>query len=439
MYLIQNHLKFQELNEHNFMRKTSLILLLLLLGYFLLIANSDQSLEGDEFRYLRYASDMVKGSYTDPNNPDLTNGPGYPIVLLPFVTLNIPLLVPKLLNGIFVFIGIVYFYQTLKFFVKQKYALIFSVILGIYPPLLRWMTVLYSEAFSFMLICGIIYYFCLLNQRKKHRLKSCILASFFLGFLILTKVIFFHVLLVSSVLLLFLFLSKNKSETRWPAFVLIGAALVTMPYIIYAYSVTGKFLYLGTQAGEILYHRSTPFENEWGNWFSYDRVLGTETANEDAINAYQDLGDLRENHRQFYLQLLPLSNMERDSILTAKSIENMKANPSKYVKNTMANVGRFLFNYPYSYRSHNLKAYGYLLPNMFIVVLFILVVYPSVLRRKQIPFEIWALLVFGLIYGGGIIIALGTARYFIVMIPCLALFLGYCYTNVLKITLHIQK
>ena len=298
------------------------------------------------------------------------------------------------------------------------------------------MTILYSESLSFMLISGFIYYFCSLYQHKKHRWKSCILAAFFLGFLILTKVIFFHVLISSAVLLFILFLTKNKSVTRWPALVLICSTIFAMPFIVYAYSVTGKLFYLGTRGGEILYHRSTPFENEWGNWFSPDDILGEGKENDATVHIYDDLSQLRENHHQFYEKLQPLSNIERDSAFKAKAIENIKAHPLKYLKNTVSNTGRFLFNYPFSYRSQNLNAYGYLIPNMFIVVLFIIIVYPALLSRKKIPFEIWALLIFGLIYGCGMLLAGGTSRYFTIMIPFLALFMGYCYTNILRIKLR---
>ena len=94
------------------MKKNRIVLALLLIIYTVLIIGSNNALEGDEFRYLSYAKNMAQGFYTDVANPDLSNGPGYPIVLLPFVALNIPLLFAKLLNGIFVFIGILYLYKN---------------------------------------------------------------------------------------------------------------------------------------------------------------------------------------------------------------------------------------------------------------------------------------------------------------------------------------
>jgi hypothetical protein len=354
---------------------------------------------------------------------------------LPFVALKIPLLVPKLLNGIFIFIGVVSIYKTLQFYTKQKYALIFACIIGLYPPILRWMIYLYSESFSFMLMSLFIFHFCYLFQRGKQKWKSCILASFFLGFLALTKVIFFNVIVVGAVLLIVLLLSKTKKSATWASLVLVGAFVIIMPYVAYAYSITGKLFYLGTRGGEILYHRSTPFNNELGNWFSSDRILGQEIESDNIENIYQDLSNLRTNHREFYLQLESLSNMERDSVFKAKAYKNMKEYPLKYFKNTLANAGRFLFNYPISYRSQNLNAYGYIIPNMFIVVLFILILYPAFLSRKKIPFELKSILVFALIYGFGMILLGGKGRYFTMMVPALAIFLVYGYTNILKISL----
>ncbi len=408
---------------------------LLVLYVVLIISFSPDALIGDENRYVGYANNLANGFYTNPDNPDLSNGPSYPLVLLPFVALNIDFLAPKLLNGVFVFMGVFFFYRTLLLYTKQKYALFAAIILGLYPPLLRWMPRLYSESLAFMCMCGFIFYCCLLYNEKRKNWKSYVPASLFLAFLVLTKVVFFHVMVVSAVLLVVLYLIKSKLYPRKALLVLIGATIFISPYIIYAYSVTGKLFYLGTRGGEILYHRSTPFENEWGNWFSGDNILGRNTENNEAIKVYQSFDSLSANHRDLYLELEPLSNIERDSAFKAKAFANMKAYPLKYLKNTVANAGRLLFNYPISYRSQDLNSYGYIIPNMFIVVLFLLIIYPAFLARKRIPFEIKAQLMFAFIYAGGMILLGGKGRYFIVIVPSLVLFFVYVCTTILKINL----
>lgn len=417
------------------MDKNILIFLPLLSIYLIVIVLFAPALEGDEGRHISYAENIGQGFYTDSNNPELENGPGYPLVLLPFVALNVNILFPRIMNAFFVFIGILYLYKTLHLYTKQKYAIIFAFIVGLYPPLFRWMVLLYSESFAFMLMIGFVFHFCYLYKSKEHKWKNCLLASFYLGFLVITKFIFFHAMIISAILLVILFLTKNKENTRWSTLVLIGATIFILPYVAYAYTLTGKLFYLGTGGGEILYHRSTPFESELGNWFSFDDILVQGIEKNQSNKTYQDLSELSANHRDYYLQLEPLSHMERDSAFQAKAIANMKEYPRKYLMNTISNTGRFLFNYPNSYRSQNLKAYGFIIPNMFILVLFILIIYPAFIARKRIPFEVKAQLIFALIYGCGIILLAGKGRYFILMVPSLVLFALFVYTKVLKISL----
>lgn len=418
------------------MSKKNIILVALLVIYTSIIVLSNKPLKGDELRYITYTENLTQGFYTDAENPNLSNGPGYPLVLLPFVALESNLLIPKLLNGIFVVLAIFFLYQTLLFYTKEKYALIIALLIGLYPPLLRWMPALYSESLSFLLVSGFIYYFCSLYQKKKNW-KTAILASFCLGFLVLTKVIFFHVLLFGGIVLTILFLIKNKSNTKWALFVAMGAFIITSPFLIYAYSVTGKVFYLGTRGGELLYHRATPYENEFGDWFSSDKILGVE--NGKTLEKTEDLSLLISNHAAFYLELEPLSNMQKDSVLKAKAIENMKEHPLKYLKNTIANTTRFLFNIPNSYKSQSFSAFGYIIPNGFLVVLLTLIAWPAFLARKKIPFEIKTVLLFSLIYGGGMILLLGKPRYFTMMVPALVLFLAYCYTHLLQISFVKEK
>lgn len=386
---------------------------------------------GDERRYLRYAGNLAQGFFTEAQNPELRNGPGYPLVLMPFVALKISLLVPRLLNAFFVFAGVIYLYKTLSFYTKKKYALIFSYLVGLYPPLIRWMYALYSEPLAFMLICGLLFHFCKLYQDEKIYRKQVVFASLYLGFLVLTKIIFLQVMMLSLILLLGLLVFKRNSLIVKSTFIIFGGFVFVSPYLVHAYSLTGKLFYVGTGGGATLYHRSTPYENEWGNWFAAERVLGTDNQSK----FYRDLSKLSANHREFYLQLEPLSHMERDSVFKAKAIENMMKHPKKYLKNTVSNIGRLLFHYPFSYRDQNLTAYGYLVPNMFIIVLWILSLYPAFLVRKEIPFEIRASLVFILIYAGGIVLLGGRGRNFIPMVPILVLFSVYVYTNILNISI----
>jgi len=401
----------------------------------LILMFSSDDLIGDELRHIYYADNMLQGFYTDADNPELMNGPGYPIILMPFLALNSGVLLLKLLNAFFILIGLVYFKKTLAFFLREKYAIIVAILIGLYPPLLRFMTLLYSEPLTFMLACALTFHLFKLVQNDTLDRIQLTISSLLLGFLVLVKIIFMQVMALGLILLgAYFFWKRNKKVARM-SLVIAGAFLVIAPYLIFAYSLTGKPFYLGTGGGEILYHRATPYENEFGNWFSKENVI--EGGNEDYTpdTVYKDLKQLSKNHKEVYLKLEGLTHMQRDSAFKAIAIANMKAHPVKYLKNTVANMGRFVFHYPFSYRDHSLAAYGYLIPNMFIVVLWILSLYPFLLMRNTVSIELKAIMLFYLIYASAIVLLDGRGRNFIVMVPSLVLFFTYIYSKTAKIAI----
>lgn len=406
----------------------------LLVVYLLLVIFSAHLPFGDELRYLQYAQNLLDGSYTDPNNPDLTNGPGYPLILVPFVMLELPNWISISLNAFFVYLAIIYFYKTLLLFIKEKLAAIIAYALGLYLPLLKWIGYLYSEAFTILLICLFMYSFCKYLQNSNTK-RQLIIAGFSLGLLILTKIIFFQVLLVSTLLTGAYQLFKPRKRNL-QVFKIVFLALITcLPYVIYAYFLTGKPFYLGTRGGELLYHRSTPYDNEWGNWISSNLILNSEEALKSDKESYHHLDQLAENHREFYLSLEDLSNIERDSAFKAVAIANMKAHPKKYLKNTISNIGRLLFNYPNSYRSQDLGTYGYIFPNMILIIVLIVLAYPIWLSRQKLPFEIVALTTYFLIYTAAIIFLHGKPRYFLLTVPSLFLLISYCLQHLVAFRL----
>ncbi|MBT8386225.1 MAG: hypothetical protein KJO12_02345 [Ignavibacteria bacterium] len=396
---------------------------------------SSNSLSGDEIRHIRYATNLSNGFYAGPVNPDLQNGPGYPLFLTPFVAFNAAFIIPKIFNTILVLAGLIYFLMTIRLFTTKKYAIFFTLLVGLYPPLIRFIPTLYSEPLTFLIICALLYHYCKLSKDSSLYWKHFVATAFFLGFLVLVKIIFLQVIICSLGLVIVLFIFNRNRHYKRLIFTLLGAILLISPYLVYAYNLTGKPLYLGTTVGEILYHRTTPYENEWGNWFSFNDVLGSKDSLDVTSKMTLDLDALTKNHGEFYQKLLPLSPIERDSVLRAKALMNIKEHPKKYLKNSVANIGRFLFHYPFSYRAQNLNAYGYALPNMFFLVFWILSLYPFYIFRKSMPFEIKAMMVFVLIYACGNILSEGRGRNFTVMIPSMVIFSTFVFTNIVKITL----
>ena len=138
-----------------------------------------------------------------------------------------------------------------------------------------------------------------------------------------------------------------------------------------------------------MYWMSSPYENELGSAFH--------------SNSVQKEPYLAP-HKDFFDKISDLSEAEKDIEFKKQAVINITQYPGRYILNWTANIGRLLFSYPFSYTQQKLTTYFFLLPNMFLVVLFILSTYPAFKRWDSIPLEIFTLLLFGLISFGGVLI-----------------------------------
>lgn len=249
-------------------------------------------------------------------------------------------------------------------------------------------------------------------------------ASVYLGYLALTKVFFGYVILAGLLSFLVFFIWRRTAREKKTIYVYLMALILCIPYLFYTYSLTGKVFYWGTSGGLSLYWMSTSYNtNEYGSWFPPKKV--------------KEIPELTP-HRDFYDKISNFSEVARDDAFKKQAIENITRYPLKYLVNWVANIGRLLFSYPFSFTSQKLSTYFYIVPNMFIVVLFILSVYPAILRRRFIPYEIYALLLFNFIAFGGTSLLSAYDRQFRPLVPVLFLWLSFVYVRILKIEVRSE-
>ena len=386
---------------------------LLVIYVIIILVFSSNELTGDESRHLNYTTNLANGFFTDTDNPSLRIGPLYPIVILVPTILNASHDFLKLLNAPFLFLAVVFFYKALRYYLNPRAAVVVAYIFGLYPPILRYISAIYTEALALLLICGFLYYFIRLYKDEEKSKTHLIITASFLGLLSLTKVIFAYVIIAAILFSLGLYIIKKTKEKRNILFVLIVGLLFSIPYLLYTYSVTDKALVWGTQGGEILYWRTTPFENEFGNWISIDDVLQSKTSGQYANTK------LYENHGAFIQSLEPLSFLERDALFKEKAIQNIKEYPLKNLKNTGASALRLFFNYPYSYTPQKLSSFYHILPNMTLIVFLIFSLFLGIKNRKRISFEIIFLSLMSFIFIGGLTLLDGRVRHLVPIIPLL--------------------
>lgn len=397
---------------------------LLFLYTLIILLFAKEELQGDETRYIYYGNNLLNGFYSPTDNPYLRNGPGYPIFLAPFLLLGLPYLIPTLANGVLLYLSVVLFFHILRKYVNEGTALVGGYLLGLYPVFFRWIVVLSPEALGLFLMTYFIYFYIQISDNQDKRLKYAIYAGICMGILILTKYVFGYIILFMILVQSILFIGQRSRVNLLSILTYSVAFSLAIPYLVYTHSLTGKFFYWGTNGGEQLYWMTSPYQDEMGSWHGRESVLNREVPG------------MREEHIAFYESVEPLTNVERNEAFKEKAVENLSLHPLMYAKNWVANLGRYLFGYPFSYRKQTLLPLAYIIPNMFVVVPFFLALYPAWLARRKIPQEIWLLMLIFFAYSGVVSLVWAITRYLIPMVPIVFLWLIFMYSHIIKIRTH---
>lgn len=378
---------------------------------------------GDQQFYTVYAQGLAELLTGGDATLDLGTGPGYPLLLIPFLAFDVPVLGWKVANAAFLFGAVVYFHATLRLYVPRRSAFWFAFAFGMYPPLLKESFYVLSECLAMFLMCAFVFHYCRLQHGGGRRALHGGLAGLFAGWLILTKVFFSYVFVV-----LIVFCAAGWLVRRRPAhahLVGIGALALVLcsPYLAYTYSVTGRMFYWAYTGGEALYWMSTPYPGEWGEWHP---------------DSFRDIDRIREHHEDVFASL-PEGRRAREPALREQALRNIRAHPRKYFMNWGANVGRLLFSYPFSYRLQTPLTLLLIVPNAFVVVLSVLCVYPSVRRHRMIPTEIAILLLFAAVAFGGSSLLAAYERQFRPLVPLLGLWVAFTVTRILRIEIRATE
>lgn len=442
----------------NYMKNPFLLFLPYFIILIIIISNQhSDAMYGDESRYIKYAGNLIRGFYSPPSpDIDLTNGPGYPMILVPFILFHLPLICITLMNGLFHYLSVVFVFKTLQQLVSLKGALVFGLFWMCYINAYQFMSFIISESFSIFLVSILIYYLLKafsLSENLKAK-KFLYISGFIMGYLTITKIIFGYVLLFMLVGIGLLWIMNRKSNNyRRSFFIILIAFITTTPYLIYTYHLTGRLFYWGTSGGNNLYWMSTPTEGEYGDWIE-DPNLGSDTIlTNDIILDFREIDQkvlanswripgskylVKSNHRKDYEEILKYKGIEQDDAYKRIVINNIKSNPKKYVKNIIANIGRLLFDFPYSYKLQNIYSLKRITFNGPIIILTLFCLIPTLLNWCIIPFPIRFMLFFILLYLGGTIIGSVETRMFNIAVPVLLLWNAWIIQNTIKIKLRFE-
>ena len=420
-----------------------LFLPFLFLYFILVIIHPTKGNQGDEGRYLMFANNLLHGFYSPPP-PEINiwNGPGYPLLLMPFVALHLPLMAITLLNSLLYYFSIILLYKSLQKFVSNNKTIFISLCWACYYISFFEMSLILSEVFtSFLitlLILNILQAYNLDKQSKKHAIYSGLI----IAYIVLTKVIFSYVLifmLVGSGLLYLLY--KKAFNYKRSLLILIIAFAGILPYIIYTYHLTNKIYYFGDSGGMSLYWMSSPFENEVGDWQHERELHANNSADSSIINSDTKTipgwnNYLYINHYKDYQLLDNYVGVQRDDMYKKLAFNNIKTHPGKFVKNCISNAQRLFYSFPYSYtlqrNNFRLPLTQFLVVGIFICGLF------SVINWRKLPFPLRFLLILLLSYLCLTILVSTYTRMLTVVVPILLFWFAYTFQKSIIISLKMN-
>jgi len=389
-------------------------------------------MEGDEGGYILLAQNLLNGFYSPPA-PDINLwwGPGYPILLTPFLVLRLPLFCITVMNAVFLYLSIVILFKAMLQFVEFKTALIFSLFWGFCYSSYAYLASILTEIFVIFLITLLI--FSLVKVFVNRINKYLYLAGFILGYLALTKVMFGYVLpiLLSGSLLLWIN-NRKIYNYRFSVLILIFAFITVSPYLIYTYNLTGRIYYWGNSGGMSLYWMSTPYENEYGSW---DNEYFTANYLDKDITGATEL--LKLNHQNDLDEVLKYKGVQKDDAYKKLAVINIKNHPEKYIKNIFANISNLFFGFPntYTYQRPILKIWYFSI--VFTLMLFSFI--PTIIHWRSVSYCIRFLLVLVFIYLGGSSLVSGGNRQFIIIVPVLLLWFAYIFNKTITLKIKFDK
>ena len=392
-------------------------------------------MDGDEMRYVEFAQNLLNGFYSPAYpNINLINGPGYPILLMPFVAFKLPLISITLFNAVFHYLSVVFLFKSIQLLTSSfKTAGIIALCWAFNILAYQEMPNILTECLTLCLISVFSYQIIKIYSTDVLSYRSVCLAGFTFGFLILTKVIFAYVLVILFLLALSAYFIQKQSSKLLKIVCILSIAVVTItPYVIYTYSLTGKFFYLSSEGGKVLYWMTSLDEHEYGDWNNNNF---TANCSEDV---FCNADYIAKNHAHEIERIQQSSSvLEADSLFKEFAIQHIKANPMKYVKNWFANIGRLLFGFPASYYFQSPTTLVRIYINSIILLAMVYALIVSVWNWKKIPLEIKILMLFSMIYLGLSSLVSAYPRQFNVVVPAILIWVAYALKTTVQVRLKM--
>jgi Dolichyl-phosphate-mannose-protein mannosyltransferase len=286
---------------------------------------------GDEGVFLGFAKNLTHGYFAQTHSTHpaayLWHGPGLPSLLAPFVALHVPLAIDRLLFGpLLLFAAFLAFHATARYYLPRRGAVLATYALAAYLPFFTVLGHIYVEPLTTLCLTLIALFTVRAYRGGRH---DHLWAGLALGVLALSRVEYGYVLLALILLgVIWLLVSHAAVARRLTLGALVGL-LLCIPWLAYTYTLSGRPFYWGNSGGLSLYWMTSP--DSFGEWRNPDEVLNNPQFSSD---------------RRVFRAVERLKPLDQDSRLEHVAIENIKSNPTHYVRNVVYNVARLFFSAP---------------------------------------------------------------------------------------------
>jgi hypothetical protein len=238
-------------------------------------------------------------------------------------------------------------------------------------------------------------------RSARGRRRDHIWAGAALALLALSRVEFGDVLLACLLLsCIWLLLSRKSLLARRCLMATALALLLCTPWLAYTYSLTGRPFYWGNAGGSALYWMTAP--GTLGDWQSQNAVFTNPRLAPD---------------RPAFAEVDRLKPLEQDPRLWHIAVQNIEHHPTHYLSNVVNNIGRLVFDSPYSFTSQTACSMFYAVPNAILLGLLSAATFCAIRMRRRLLPEIIPIAVFaGLGFAIHIPLA-ASVRYGIPLVP----------------------
>ncbi len=381
----------------------------LMLAYFALaLVLHPAELEGDEQRYYQDVINLTHGYFVADEFPRIFNGTGYPFFLYPFVKLGLPVIWMRLSGAVMIGAAAWFLFLAGRLVMSKPWALAMAAWCSLHPNLLKQGHTLMTEPMCHLFLSIFLWSF--IHALRSHRkwLAWGILAALSIGWLTMVRVFTGHVItaMIFGSAAICWFPAYREAAKR-SLTVMVAALLLCVPYLSYTHAKTGHYYFWSTSAGELFYWLSSHQNGENGVWYHEDEVMRRPV--------------LAVGHADFYRQIRNLGPLERDAAFKKAAFERVASDPMAFAKNWICNVCRLFFGFPRSLEIERLSCFPIIAVNGTLLLGLMAGLWLSWVRREPLEPPLVLLLLMAGFYTGGSTLAPALPRYFVGIVPVIAL------------------